>query len=764
MKKSAKIGMCRLIKIVIFMSIEIKERIDLRGVLAWGLVRNCWQERGYDIDMKEKGKEINKSESVKIWNKGYFGHFWGKNKKEDYFMNNMFGYDFDYMDFLEAWKKMELNSKSSRLFFIDQGLIENCKNDVVKRYFIQKIGKSKHLRRDDRMRSYEINYRDLLGWTYDKQIKIEGRNGWGNDLRFLGLIEIENKQGQFGNYPIYGKFGSWNDHYGVWWVSHSGWNIAENISSWNIEMRRQGQYGQIYVKGFNCCTFVIFFWSLAEFNKIKKRDHIKTIGLRCIRSVNLIMVKGQNWKYWIWMNSFDYEGVHTQFFYIGIDGHGIFTIFSLKNGLQLGLIPSIIWLMPYDVVHFHQYMGFILIYYEFPPWKRGVYTKGIDGFGIFLTFSLKSELHLGLIPSFIRRVSYEVDFINMHMGCIPKCCEFYPWKQGLENKGIDGRIFNHILNFFGNLLLEGSIPENSRFNPICLGLNLGSIPSDIVMWFAPFFQKWMIFTGSNPDYLVGWFFFFFHKKNLNLGSIPSSLVIWLAPFFQKRMNLSGSNPEIIVWFFNFFRKKFKNLGSNPSDLVGGFYDFIHKKSNGGNNIRNLRMNVEEDTRNGMWKNRYEQRWSIEDCKNWKIVNRDKKEDESLAFYSIILMRCIKDNKDKRVERRKKIAIVDIIESWKMDIICIFLWNTWDNFVHRPCVILNIWIWGIYRDCIFEDWKEKSRVHFKWKKKVEDHSGLWSWKRIKCIFFGYFVDRVSLWFWYLRDIWILVNFGVCPKLT
>jgi hypothetical protein len=203
-----------------------------------------------------------------------------------------------------------------------------------------------------------------------------------------------------------------------------------------------------------------------------------------------------------------------------------------------------------------------------------VYIKGIDGIRIFIIFSLKNE------PP--------------------------PWKQGVYFKGIDGRIFNYILNFFGNLLLEGSIPENNWFNPIHLGINLGSIPSDIVKWFAPFFQKRMILFGSNPELLVGWFSFFFHKKNLNLGSIPSSLVMWLAPFFQKRMNLSGSNPGIIVWFFNFFRKKFKNLGSNPSNLVGGFYDFIHKKSRDGKSIKEARMvNIEDGKWNGKRKSQRE---------------------------------------------------------------------------------------------------------------------------------------------------------------
>ena len=159
-----------------------------------------------------------------------------------------------------------------------------------------------------------------------------------------------------------------------------------------------------------------------------------------------------------------------------------------------------------------------------------------------------------------------------------------------------------------------------------------------------------------------------------------------------------------------------------------------------------------------------QRCLDEDCKKWKIVNRNKREDDSLAFYSNILLRCIKDNKDKRIVRRKKMVMVVIIGNWNIDIICIFLWDTWDIFVHRLCVILHSWMWSIYRDCIFEVWKKKGRIHFKRESNFEDHSGLWSWDRIKCIFFGYFVARVSLWFWYLRDIWILVIFGDCPKMT
>ena len=72
--------------------------------------------------------------------------------------------------------------------------------------------------------------------------------------------------------------------------------------------------------------------------------------------------------------------------------------------------------MPYDVVCFQQFMEFILIYCDFLPWKQGVYKHGIDGFGIFITFSLKSELLLGLIPRFIWLRPYEVDFYFFSIG------------------------------------------------------------------------------------------------------------------------------------------------------------------------------------------------------------------------------------------------------------------------------------------------------------------------------------------------------------
>lgn len=55
-----------------------------------------------------------------------------------------------------------------------------------------------------------------------------------------------------------------------------------------------------------------------------------------------------------------------------------------------------------------------------------------------------------------------------------------------------------------------------------------------------------------------------------------------------------------------------------------------------------------------------QRCLDEDCKKWKIVNKKKRENDSLAFYSNILLRCIKDNKDKRIVSRKKMVMVVII--------------------------------------------------------------------------------------------------------
>lgn len=72
------------------------------------------------------------------------------------------------------------------------------------------------------------------------------------------------------------------------------------------------------------------------------------------------------------------------------------------------------------------------------------------------------------------------------------------------------------------------------------------------------------------------------------------------------------------------------------------------------------VNIEDGKWNGKRKSQREQRCLDEDCKKWKIVNKKKRENDCLAFYSNILLRCIKDNKDKRIVSRKKMVMVVII--------------------------------------------------------------------------------------------------------
>ena len=65
------------------MNFVIKKRIGSSEMLSWWMVRNRWQIKDSVIDMEEKRREINKTERLKIWNKGYFGQFWRKNKKDN---------------------------------------------------------------------------------------------------------------------------------------------------------------------------------------------------------------------------------------------------------------------------------------------------------------------------------------------------------------------------------------------------------------------------------------------------------------------------------------------------------------------------------------------------------------------------------------------------------------------------------------------------------------------------------------------------------
>ncbi|CAI9261133.1 unnamed protein product [Lactuca saligna] len=113
----------------------------------------------------------------------------------------------------------------------------------------------------------------------------------------------------------------------------------------------------------------------------------------------------------------------------------------------------------------------------------------------------------------------------------------------------------------------------------------------------------------------------------------------------------------------------------------------------------------------MLEKRYNQRRSVEENKNRKSVNKYNREDDILAFYSNILLRYIKDNKDTRVERRKKIAIMESFGNGKVETMCIFVWRIWDIGVHRTSVAIDTWIRSIYRNGIFEDWKKKWSFHF-----------------------------------------------------
>ncbi|CAI9295452.1 unnamed protein product [Lactuca saligna] len=123
------------------------------------------------------------------------------------------------------------------------------------------------------------------------------------------------------------------------------------------------------------------------------------------------------------------------------------------------------------------------------------------------------------------------------------------------------------------------------------------------------------------------------------------------------------------------------------------------------------MMVDEDNWNGMLEKRYNQRRSVEEKKNRKIVNKDNREDDNLACYSNILLRYIKDNKDTREKKRKKIAILESFGNGKVETMCIFVWRFWDIGVHRTSVIIDTWIRSMYRDGIFEDWKKKWSIHF-----------------------------------------------------
>ncbi|CAH1447584.1 unnamed protein product [Lactuca virosa] len=112
----------------------------------------------------------------------------------------------------------------------------------------------------------------------------------------------------------------------------------------------------------------------------------------------------------------------------GIDGFGIFITFSLKSELP-----------PWKQgVYIHGIDGFVIFITfsfksELPPWKQGVYIHGIDGFGIFIIFSLKSESPPWKQGVYIQGIDGFGIFITFSLKS-----ESPPWKQGVYIQGIDG--------------------------------------------------------------------------------------------------------------------------------------------------------------------------------------------------------------------------------------------------------------------------------------------------------------------------------------
>ncbi|CAI9259916.1 unnamed protein product [Lactuca saligna] len=180
-------------------------------------------------------------------------------------------------------------------------------------------------------------------------------------------------------------------------------------------------------------------------------------------------------------------------------------------------------------------------------------------------------------------------------------------------------------------------------------------------------------------------------------------------FFDKNLNVDNGNGRRDVQQvldsnkINNKRGQFGNFHINEelwcwNDLKGGWMNLQigWNKFSGSKNSVHVRL---------------KRQGSVEENKNRKSVNKYNREDDILAFYSNILLRYIKDNKDTRVERRKKIAIMESFGNGKVETMCIFVWRIWDIGVHRTSVAIDTWIRSIYRNGIFEDWKKKWSFHF-----------------------------------------------------
>ncbi|KAL7611597.1 hypothetical protein Lser_V15G05855 [Lactuca serriola] len=392
-----------------------------------------------------------------------------------------------------------------------------------------------------------------------------------------------------------------------------------------------------------------------------------------------------------------------------IDRCGIFITFSLKSELHLGLIPSFIWLRPYEVDFYHFHLGFPNCYDPL-PWKRGVYIKGIDRFGIFLTFSLKSDP-----PPWKQGVyKHGIDGFGIFITFSLKS-EPLPWKQGVYTQGIDG------IGIFITFSLKSEFPPWKQgvyikgIDRIRIFLTF-SLKSELPSWkqdeliqgiddlgiFLTFSLKSDYPPWKQGEYIQGidgfGIFITFSLKSEHAPWKQGVYIHGIDGYILFSFIEDGDVLKNLLRFFGMednWKALLKMFLENFDVLKRGFDGKCSKKLVF---LVRIGWTLDIDIFFGGYRK--------EDCKNWKIVNR---EDDSVAIFSIILSLYIYENKEKREERRKKIAIVDIIGNWNVDTIYIFLWNFWGIFVHGNCVIFSIWMWSIHRDCIYEDWEKRCWV-------------------------------------------------------